>query len=214
MKILTICVAQPNRYEFDGKEFLTSIFKCPVEGPVAVRATNIDGDRQADLTVHGGRDKAIYVYSRDYYDDWAAELQVPTLQDAQFGENLTVSGGTDEQVVIGSRYRVGTVEVVVAQPRIPCSKLELRLNDASFPARFWAAGRLGLYLRVESEGSIEAGQSFQLLNEPEHGITVRKLYDTVTAGTADDALLALDVLECIDAGWVRRLHAVAKSRSE
>lgn len=214
MKIMKICVGQPREYEFGGTAFLTSIFKHPVEGPVAVREMNIDGDRQADLTVHGGRDKAVYVYSRDYYDEWASELQVPALQDAQFGENLTISGGTDEQVVIGSRYRVGSAEVTVAQPRIPCSKLGLRMNDASFPARFWTAGRLGFYLRVESEGTIEADQSFELIDEPDHGITVRRLYETVTAGTAGQARNALDELEHIDSGWVRRLRAVAKSRAK
>ena len=123
MKILNICVGASKEVTFRGKLVRTSIFKAPIEGRVAIRQLNIDGDQQSDLSVHGGRDKAIYVYSNDYHDDWARELFVDSLQASQFSENLTVTGGTDSQVVIGARYRIGDVEVTVTQPRIPCYKL-------------------------------------------------------------------------------------------
>lgn len=210
MKILQICVGTPEDVEFNGKHIRTSIFKSPVDGKVAVRQQNIDGDRQSDLTEHGGRDKAIYVYSSDYYEDWAKEIDPQPLQDSQFGENLTISGGTDEQVVIGSRYRLGNAEVTVTQPRIPCYKLGVRLNDKTFPQRFWSVGRLGFYLRVEMEGAIERGQRMDLIDEPDHGITIRNLYEIVTGGSIDEATNALDTLPHIDVGWIRRLRKVVK----
>ena len=213
MKILQICVGTPKDIEFDGKRVQTSIFKLPVDGKVAVRQLNIDGDRQSDLSVHGGRDKAIYVYSVDYYADWAGELGPDPLQDSQFGENLTITGGTDERVVIGSRYRLGDAEVTVTQPRIPCFKLGVRLNNKTFPHKFWAAGRLGFYLRVEMEGSIECGQCMDLIDEPGHGITIRKLYRIVINGTPDDAANALGQLSHIDDGWIRRLRRVAENKA-
>ena len=208
MKILNICVGASKEVTFRGKLVRTSIFKAPVEGRVAIRQLNIDGDQQSDLSVHGGRDKAIYVYSNDYHDDWARELFVDSLQASQFGENLTVTGGTDSQVVIGARYRIGDVEVTVTQPRIPCYKLGVRLSDKTFPQKFWRAGRLGFYLRVELEGSIERGQPLDLINEPDHGITVHRLHDIVNDGTRDDAISALDKLPHLDAGWIRRLLRV------
>ncbi len=210
MKILQICVGTPKDVEFNGKRIRTSIFKSPVNGKVAVRRQNIDGDKQSDLTVHGGRDKAVYVYSHDYYEDWAKELAPQPLQESQFGENLTISGGKDEEVVIGSRYRLGDTEVTVTQPRIPCYKIGVRLSDKTFPRKFWVVGRLGFYLRVESEGSIERGQHMQLIDEPNHGITIRDLYEIVTGDSVDDAINAMDKLPHIDAGWIRRLRKVIK----
>ena len=214
MKILQICVGTPGDVEFNGKNIRPSIFKSPVDGKVTVREQNIDGDKQSDLTVHGGRDKAVYVYSSDYYEDWARELDPQPLQESQFGENLTISGGKDAQVVIGSRYRIGGAEVTVTQPRIPCYKLGVRLNDKTFPQRFWSAGRLGFYLRVESEGSIERGQYMDLIDEPDHGITIRNLYEIVTSGSPADATSALDILPHIDAGWIRRLRKVVRIKGD
>lgn len=211
MNIERICVGLPRTVEIDGESVRTSIFKSPVSESVAVSKQNIAGDRQADLTVHGGRDKAIYVYSTDYHQVWAGELGVGTLEDSQFGENLSVTGCTDEQVVIGSRYRLGDVEVTVTQPRIPCFKLGIRLNDRTFPQRFWAAGRLGFYARVDTEGSIAQGQAVELVDKPGHGISIRSLYDIVTSGRAEDARFALDTLVDLDDGWLRRLHRRAQT---
>jgi MOSC domain-containing protein YiiM len=206
MKIMQVCVGQPKHIEHNGQCVLTSIFKSPMAGPVRVRRHNLDGDRQADPTVHGGRDKAVYAYSNDYYADWATDLGVERLEDAQFGENLAISGGTDDQVVIGSCYRIGEAELVVTQPRIPCYKLGIRLDDDSFPNRFWNRGHLGFYLRVKTEGVIEAGLPITLIAKPDHNITVANLYQIVSGGTPQEASRALDTLGDIDAGWRRRLR--------
>lgn len=209
MEILDICIGQPTAVEFEGKDFETAIFKQPIDGPVFVSELNIDGDRQANLDVHGGRDKAVYVYSADYASDWAEEIGVPELDASQFGQNLTISGGRDNEVTIGARYRIGEVQAVVTQPRIPCSKLGVRMNDATFPNRFWNAGRLGFYMRVEKEGKIDRGDRFELVDAPAHGITVRTLYEIVT-GAFNRAAEAIEVLEHIDPGWQRRLRLAMK----
>lgn len=210
MKILTVSVGRPAAVEFGGRSFDTSIFKRPIGGATTMRERNIDGDRQADLSVHGGRDKAVYVYSQDYYPEWAAELG-RDLEPAQFGENLTVSGGTDDVVVLGSRYALGDAVVEVTQPRVPCFKLGARLGDATFPHRFWQAGRLGFYLRVEREGTIEPGMALRLLEAPAHGITVRDLYGIVQERRAAAAARALELLPHLDEGLRRRLRQAVRA---
>jgi MOSC domain-containing protein YiiM len=211
MKILKISVGGPREVEFDGKKTTTSIFKTPVDGPVHVRSLNIDGDEQSDLVDHGGRDKAIYVYSHDYYDSWLPYLNNGPLQDSQFGENLTISDGQDTDVLIGARYRVGDIEVLVMQPRIPCFKLGIRVNDKTFPNTFWQLGRLGFYLRVEKEGAIATGDCFKLIEQPSHGISVRALYEIVVGNNAAAAQEAIDRFPHLDSGWQRRLRKVVKT---
>jgi MOSC domain-containing protein YiiM len=204
----------PRTIRHAGKDISTGIFKSPVSGPVAATLLNLDGDGQADLSVHGGRDKAIYAYPHEHYATWAAELGRDSLEPAQFGENLTVSGMTEESVVIGSRYRFGSVVAVVAQPRLPCFKLGIRINDDAIPNRLLQSGRLGFYLRVEQEGSLQEGDSIELLEQPEHGISVSGLWQTVFGGENDAAAAqrAIELLPYIDAGWVRRLKRISSTR--
>ena len=209
MKILGVSVSEPKEVQYDGHVVNTGIFKSPVEGEVAVSYLNLAGDGQADLTVHGGRNKAIYVYSHDHYAAWASELGRQDLEPAQFGENLTVSGGTESEVVIGDRYRVGTAQVVVTQPRLPCFKLGVRMNDKLFPNRFLNSGRVGFYLRVEEEGLLQPGDEFELLDRPSHGFTLRKLWAIVYEDAGDQAVDALAQLEHIDVGWTKRLRRKA-----
>jgi len=210
MSIVQISVASPGGVEFNGKTTSTSIFKAPVDGEVFADFDNLHGDRQADLSVHGGRDKAIYLYSYDYYPLWAQELGIAELEPAQFGENLTVTGCQDEQVVIGTRLRVGNSELVVTQPRLPCFKLGIRMNNVDFPNRFWATGRLGFYVRVEQPGSMKRGDAIDALHIPSHGITVRKLWHAVTTRRSNEARNALDHLADLDAGWQRRLKQAVR----
>ncbi|MCR9078814.1 MAG: MOSC domain-containing protein [Hyphomonadaceae bacterium] len=186
----------------------TSIFKTPTSGPVFAGLSNLAGDEQADLSVHGGRDKAIYVYSKNYYAEWQAALARPVLEAAQFGENLTVNGCRDEDVLIGARYRVGDAVCTVTQPRVPCFKLGLRIGDDSVPARFWQRGQLGFYLRVEHEGDIRVGDALVCAHRPSHGISVRHLWEAVTQKKREDAHRALRELQHLDLGWRQRLRAI------
>jgi MOSC domain-containing protein YiiM len=166
----SVNVGQPRAVQVNGHAVLTAIWKSPVEGRVAVRGVNLVGDDQADRTVHGGPDKAVYAYGAEDIEWWEAELGA-SLGSAPFGENLTVRGLPVSEAVIGERWALGSALLEVAQPRLPCFKLGLRMGDPLFPKRFAAAGRPGAYLRVISEGNIGAGDEIHVVSRPEHGVT-------------------------------------------
>ncbi len=163
-------VGAPLPVELNGHTVLTAIWKSPVEGRLALRGVNLSGDDQADRSVHGGPDKAVYAYAAEDTEWWEAELAA-SLGPGAFGENLTVCGLPVSGAVIGERWAVGSTLLEVAQPRLPCFKLGLRMNDPRFPKRFAAAGRPGTYLRVVREGDIGAGDQIDVVSRPEHGVT-------------------------------------------
>lgn len=146
-----------------GRTVVTGIFKQPVDGRVMLRRLNLDGDGQADLTVHGGVDKAVYAYPTEHYPPWRRELGRDALPFGTFGENLTVAGMREDEVAIGDVFRIGGAVVEVSQPRSPCAKLALRMGMLEFPKRFLASGRVGYYLRVREEGEIGAGDAIERL---------------------------------------------------
>ena len=159
MKLRSVNVSLPRPAEYQGRTVETGIFKSPLSGRVLVRRLNIDGDGQADLTGHGGVNRAVYAYSYEHYGHWAAELGRDDFPYGQFGENLTVEGLTEETVYIGDVFRIGTARLEVSQPRPPCFKLGLRMGRPTFPKAFLASGRVGFYLRVLEEGEIGAGDA-------------------------------------------------------
>jgi MOSC domain-containing protein YiiM len=163
-------VGTPRPVEVNGHTVLTAIWKSPVEGRVPVRGVNLRGDDQADRSVHGGPDKAVYAYAAEDEEWWRAELG-RDLGDAPFGENLTTRGLPVSEAVIGEHWAVGSALLEVAQPRLPCFKLGLRMGDRLFPKRFVAAGRPGAYLRIVSEGDIGAGDTIEVVSRPQHGVT-------------------------------------------
>jgi len=140
---------------------LTRIFKSPVEGRVAVRRHNIAGDRQSDLTVHGGPSKAVYCYPSEHYEFWKKQLPEMDLSPGMFGENLTTEGITEDAVCIGDRFRVGSSLLQVTQPRMPCYKLGIRFGRADMVKRFWLSGRPGIYFSVAEEGDVAAGDPIE-----------------------------------------------------
>ena len=158
-----------------GRTVETGIFKEPVEGRVAVRTLNLVGDRQADLTVHGGRNKAVYAYPVEHYGYWQTELgrELPW---GMFGENLTVAGlPLEHEIAIGDRLRAGSAEFVVSQPRVPCYKLGIRFGDDGMVKRFLQAGRSGYYLRVVVEGEVGGGDEIEVLQRDAAGIPVSEV---------------------------------------
>jgi MOSC domain-containing protein YiiM len=157
MQLLSINVALPRVVSLHGKEIETGIFKTPISGPIAVMAMNLHGDGQADLTVHGGLDKAVYLYSWESILYWKKALQRNDLGPGSFGENLTVEGLSENEVAIGDEFAIGTARFVVTQPRLPCFKLALALETPSITKTFLESGRTGFYLRVLQQGSIQAG---------------------------------------------------------
>ena len=166
----SVNVGTPRDVQLDGRTVRTAIWKHPVEGRVPLRGVNLRGDDQADRSVHGGPDKAVYAYGAEDTDWWAAELGAP-LGPGAFGENLTVRGLPVSEAVIGERWAVGSAVLEVAQPRLPCFKLGLRMGDPGFLQRFAAAGRPGAYLRVIREGDIGAADAIEVTARPAHGIT-------------------------------------------
>jgi MOSC domain-containing protein YiiM len=169
-----------------GRVKYSAIVKTPVSGRVAVRGVNVEGDDQADRRVHGGPDKAVYAYASEDTAWWEAELE-RELGRGAFGENLTVAGVDVSGAVIGERWRIGTVELEVCQPRLPCFKLGLRFDDPKMLKRFTQAERPGAYLRIAREGELGAGDAVEVADRPAHGVTIALVARAVTI---DHALLA------------------------
>ena len=172
MKIISVNVGLPRLVFRNGEPVSTGIFKEPVAGRVRMRTLNLDGDRQSDLSVHGGPQKAVYVYPSEHYDFWKRELPDTELPWGMFGENLTTTGLFETEINIGDKFRVGTAEVMVTQPRIPCYKLGIRFNRVDIIKRFLLSERSGFYLSVLNEGEVGAGDEFQLLEKNDSGVRV------------------------------------------
>ena len=175
MKVLSVSVGQPREVAADDRLVRTSIFKSPVTGRIPIRHNNLAGDQQSDLTVHGGRAKAVYAYPHEHYAFWREQLPGVELQPAHFGENLTIEGLLEEDVHLGDRLRIGSAELVVTQPRLPCYKLGIRFGDAHMVKRFLASRRTGFYLAVAIEGSVGAGDTIELLERHPAAISIPEL---------------------------------------
>jgi MOSC domain-containing protein YiiM len=172
MKIISVNVGLPRLVLRDYEPVSTGIFKEPVAGRVMMRTLNLDGDRQSDLSVHGGPNKAVYVYPSEHYDFWKQELPDMDLPWGVFGENLTTTGLFETEINIGDKFRIGAGEVMVTQPRMPCFKLGIRFDRADMLKRFLVSERTGFYLSVLKEGEIGAGDEFQLLEKNTSGVRV------------------------------------------
>jgi MOSC domain-containing protein YiiM len=172
MRIVSVNVGLPREVIWQGKVVTTGIFKKPVSGPVMMRTLNLDGDQQADLTVHGGVDKAVYAYPSEHYDYWRAELPGVDLPWGMFGENFTTAGLLEEAVYIGDKFRIGGTEVMVTEPRMPCYKLGIKFGRADIIKRFLASRRTGFYFAVVREGMVGAGDALELIGREQQEIRV------------------------------------------
>jgi MOSC domain-containing protein YiiM len=170
--VLSVNVADVREVRHGNTMVKTGIWKLPVSGPVAVRGVNLEGDDQADRSVHGGVHKAVYAYARADTDWWEAELETD-LPDGVLGENLTLRGVDVTGALIGERWRIGSVLLQVSEPRFPCWKLGVRFGDPRMLKRFAAALRPGAYLRIVEEGLLEAGDSVEVVSRPDHDLTIR-----------------------------------------
>jgi len=179
-RLLSVNVGRPRAVETGRRTVVTAIWKSPVEGRVAVSGVNLAGDAQADRSVHGGPDKAVYAYAIEETREWEGEVG-RVLGPGAFGENLTVEGIDVSGALIGERWRVGTTLLEVAQPRVPCFKLGLRMGDPSFVKRFAQASRPGAYLRIVEEGELGAGDAVEVdaASLPGHGVTARLVSDAL-----------------------------------
>jgi MOSC domain-containing protein YiiM len=171
-KIISVNLGLPRLAMWRGVTVSTGIYKNPVRGRVMMRTLNLDGDRQSDLSVHGGPLKAVYAYPSEHYPFWRAELPEMELPWGMFGENLTTEGLSEETVHIGDRFRVGEAELTVTQPRMPCHKLGIKFRRADILRRFLASGRTGFYFSVQREGEIGAGDELELIERERHAVKV------------------------------------------
>src|SRR6476646_1681098 len=167
-----------------GRATTSAIVKAPVSGPVAVRGVHVDGDEQADRRHHGGRDQAVYAYAQESYAWWRRELG-RELPPGLFGENLTIDGLDVDGAAIGERWAIGSTVLEVTRPRIPCLKLARRMDDLGFVKRFAQARRPGAYLRIVTEGTLEAGDEVSVIARPQHGVTIALVNEAMLF---DDAL--------------------------
>ena len=172
MKILSVNVGLPREVTWQGKLVTTGIFKEPVNGPIMLRTLNLDGDEQADLAVHGGVNKAVYVYPSEHYGYWRTELPGVDLPWGMFGENFTTEGLLEDAIYIGDRFRIGDVEVMVTEPRMLCYKLGIKFGRADIIKRFLASRRTGFYFAVAQEGIVGVGDAIKLIGREQQEISV------------------------------------------
>jgi MOSC domain-containing protein YiiM len=198
MKIVSLNVGLPREVTWHGHVVETGIFKEPVAGRVHLRKLNLDGDRQADLTVHGGEYKAVYCYPLEHYAYWKRELPGRELPMAIFGENFTTEGLLEDAVHLGDRFSIGSAEVVVTQPRLPCYKLGIRFQADEMVKRFFVSGRSGFYVAVTREGKVGAGDEIKELFRDHNRVSITdivRLYAARKYTSADVELVrrALEV---------------------
>jgi MOSC domain-containing protein YiiM len=194
MKLISICVGMPRQVSWKGKPVTTGIFKQPVADRVMMRSRsvsereslNLDGDNQADLTVHGGAEKAVYAYPMEHYAYWQQELPNEALPWGSFGENLTIEGLSETTVNIGDRFRIGTAEVMVTQPRFPCFKLNLKFGRDDMVKRFLTSRLSGIYFSVVREGEVGAGDLIELISRDENNVTVADIVQIYVREADDD----------------------------
>jgi MOSC domain-containing protein YiiM len=188
LKVLTLSVGLPREVEWEGHTVLTSIFKESVDRRLRVTTQNIEGDEQSDLTVHGGVEKAVYVYPSEHYEEWRQELPGVEFPWAVFGENLTTEG-LREDVRIGDRFRIGSAEFVVTQPRLPCYKLGIRFGRMDMLKRMIRSGRTGFYFAVTTEGEVGAGDAIEPIARADDGLTVSDVVNLYTVDAENQELL-------------------------
>ncbi|MCU1243493.1 MAG: hypothetical protein JWO71_4219 [Candidatus Acidoferrum typicum] len=175
MKIVSLNVGLPRDVMWHGRVVTTGIYKSPVEGRIILRTLNLDGDGQADLTVHGGEYKAVYCYTVEHYEYWKKELPGQELPMGMFGENFTTDGLPENSVHLGDRFSVGSAEVVVTQPRLPCYKLGVRFQSDDMVRRFLASGRTGFYLAVTREGKVGVGDEIKVISRDANAVPVSEV---------------------------------------
>lgn len=202
MKVISVNVGLPRTVFWKGHPVTTGIFKEPVENRVMLRRLNLVGDQQADLSVHGGPNKAVYVYPVEHYSYWQQELPDLRLPWGMFGENLTTSGLFEATAHIGDRLRIGSAEVIVTEPRMPCYKLALKFGRDDIIKRFLQSGRSGFYLAVLQEGEVGAGDAIEFIQQDPHQVTVADIVRLYTSEKDNRELLQRAVqAEALSESW-------------
>jgi len=185
LRVVSVNVGLPREVEWRGKQVTTGIFKTSVAGPVAVAGVQLAGDGQADPSVHGGPGKAVYGYPSEHFEFWQRAYPEVEIGPGVFGENLTLEGWLEENVHLGDRFRAGTAELVVTQPRVPCFKLGLRFGRPDVVKRFLAEDRSGIYFAIAKPGEVAAGDPFERIAEDSRRVSVADIV-RIYRGELDD----------------------------
>lgn len=175
MKVLSVNVGLPRKVLYNGQIINTAIFKDPVKGPIMLRKLNLDGDRQADLTVHGGIDKAVYSYPVEHYDYWRKQFPDIDLTWGMFGENFTTEGLLEDVVNVGDQFEIGSAKLVATQPRMPCYKLGVRFGRMDVIRRFMTSGCPGIYFKILKEGEVKTGDKIKNIKRDKNNVTVKDI---------------------------------------
>ncbi|HTH22575.1 MAG TPA: MOSC domain-containing protein [Nitrososphaeraceae archaeon] len=215
MRLLSLNVGLPRQVRFQGELVTTGIFKKPVQGSVRLRKLNLEGDKQADLKVHGGVDKAVYAYAGEHYDYWRQELPDMSLPWGMFGENFTTEGMFEESVNIGDQFKVGTANLIATQPRMPCYKLGVKFGSMDMIKRFLASGLTGVYFKVMKEGELEQGDEIKLIKKAENSVTVKDIVRIYTIDKDDIQTIERAIkIKDLPNGWryhfIKQLGQVGK----
>jgi MOSC domain-containing protein YiiM len=212
MKVISVNVGLPREVIWKGVNVSTGIFKVPVDGPVNIGQLNLKGDRQADLSVHGGPEKAVYAYPVEHYEYWRRQLPDVTFSWGQFGENLTTKGLMEDTLHIGDSVRVGSATLIVTQPRMPCYKLALRFGRDDMIKRFLASGRSGFYFSVMEAGSVSVGSTIQLVARDANRVSIADVQRFYLGPARDPELLKrIEKLVALPEGWKRELSLRAET---
>jgi len=202
VKLISLNVALPRIVEYNGGPVATGIFKEPAPGPVMLRTLNLDGDRQADLSVHGGVSKAVYVYPSEHYEFWRTELPEMELPYGMFGENFTTEGLFEDAVNVGDRFRVGEAELMVTEPRLPCYKLGIKFGRPDIIRKFLQSRRTGFYFAVLKEGAVKAGDKIDLIRRDGNDVAISDITRLYAFERDDLATLRRAVkLEALSESW-------------
>jgi len=215
LRLLSLNVGLPRQVRFQGDLVTTGIFKEPVQGSVRLRKLNLEGDKQADLKVHGGVDKAVYAYAGEHYDYWRQELPDMSLPWGMFGENFTTEGMFEESVNIGDQFKVGTANLIATQPRMPCYKLGVKFGSMDMIKRFLASGLTGVYFKVMKEGELEQGDEIKLIKKDENSVTVKDIVRIYTIDKDDIQTIERAIkIKDLPNGWryhfIKQLEQVGK----
>jgi MOSC domain-containing protein YiiM len=201
-KILSVNVSLPKEIDFEGQKVTTGIFKEPVEGRVMLRTLNLDGDKQADLTVHGGPDKAVYAYPIEHYEFWRKVFPNMEMPNGMFGENFTIEGLMENEVTIGDIFQIGSSKVVATQPRMPCYKLGVKFGRMDVLKKFLASGRSGIYFKVLEEGEVGAGDPIVQITKDPNRITISDIVRLYASDREDIKMMRRAVkVEALPEGW-------------
>lgn len=201
-KILSVNVSFPKEIDFDGQKVTTGIFKKPVDERVMLRTLNLDGDKQADLTVHGGPDKAVYAYPIEHYEYWRKIFPYIEMSNGMFGENFTIEGLKESEVSVGDAFQIGSSKIIATQPRMPCYKLGIKFGRMDVIKKFLASGRSGIYFKVSEKGEVGAGDTIEQIGKDPNQITITDIVRLYASDREDIETMRRAVkIEALPEGW-------------